>query len=1004
MASFVPPQVDHNLYTPILPQDNVQQIFSLLDQKQQMYNQGVKVAQNKISSMLGLEKDVTSDPIRNMVTDFNGKANDLIKQYANLDFSLQSNVSLIDNIYNPLLDNKLFLTDYSATKHNNSEIQKALSYRDSTDDKVRNLFNQKNLDLLNIKRQDLAGAQTEKDIKIYSSKLENTSYTPYHDYNAELMGYMKDNKEMFEMVRDTTTEDGYIVSYKNGPQRYESIKSFVESFLSDKSRTQMEIEQSVDFASSLRTSGLSKEQFLTGKITESQDQYEMDVLGRQKEVEQINTLLKSYPTENLTTKQKEQVEALNQQLQTKGALLDRSQSILNDFNSFMKRAEEGDIELSRFYDIAENLVVDNGVNNKIKELSYGLVGPESLTLKKDDVFWTRISEDRLERQLQHQIENDKEKNLLDAAGNGLVSAYFDVASGKWTFGQNAGNNGEFYDESQNTPGEVAPVDINMYNTSMEDYELKQNNHNVDATLQVIEAQSFLNDTPLNNIEVTNLKNIITTNGLNTSVSAIYEKYKNDPITLEVLVKAGITQSNSTLGDALKTLVVNAESFVKNTTSDQSGNKAGYYNTLKSSLEEYNTTSTILGVEKQVLVDAAKKDLVEFEKKYPEYVGAFKIDSRTGKLSRDPNFIDVSSVARGSANMDLQSGVDFLGLFASPKPKEGDPEAEMDFSNPESAFNSFLKTQKGALGNVGSYMQRTIASPMSAFNWLKENKQSYINNPAAYELSMEEYDKSKFKDEAGKTWGDTDETELSILNNIQTTFLRSIGDVPLTLSNKNIMGVADKVIERAGEVVVFPNRQYLKYAFQLIDKDGKPTDVKSELANEASFDGLLESVAKNGITIKTEKGKNSIGANVQAYLNSGNVLSIGKSNAGSSADFKISKSAKSNGFVVEGTFKDASDFFLQKELTYKIDKESGSVQPSSPSYSFKFFKYDLLPTQVNKSIFETTNKIADGQLYFNQQKDSPEFIGNLIAYIEARKGSTNQVSGQIILDYLNLINR
>lgn len=56
MASFVPPQVDHNLYTPILPQDNVMQIFSLLDQKQQLYNQGVKSAQNKISSMLSLEK------------------------------------------------------------------------------------------------------------------------------------------------------------------------------------------------------------------------------------------------------------------------------------------------------------------------------------------------------------------------------------------------------------------------------------------------------------------------------------------------------------------------------------------------------------------------------------------------------------------------------------------------------------------------------------------------------------------------------------------------------------------------------------------------------------------------------------------------------------------------------------------------------------------------------------------------------------------------------------
>jgi hypothetical protein len=150
MPSFVPPQVDHNLYKPILPQDNVMQVFSLLDQKQQMYNMGVKQAQYKVSSMLNLENEVTSEPVKGMVTDFNKKANEIVKNYSNLDFSIQENVSLVDNIYDPLLSDKLFLQDYSATKQFNGEMKKALSYRDSDKKDIRDLYSETNVQALNI--------------------------------------------------------------------------------------------------------------------------------------------------------------------------------------------------------------------------------------------------------------------------------------------------------------------------------------------------------------------------------------------------------------------------------------------------------------------------------------------------------------------------------------------------------------------------------------------------------------------------------------------------------------------------------------------------------------------------------------------------------------------------------------------------------------------------------------------------------------------------------------
>jgi hypothetical protein len=1015
MASFVPPQVDHNLYTPILPQDNVMQIFSLLDQKQQFYNQGVKAAQTKISSMLSLEKDVTSEPVKNMVTDFNTKANDLIKQYSNLDFSLQGNVQLIDNIYDPLLDNEIFLNDYTATKNYNTQAQRALSYKDSTDEKTRNLFNQKNLDILDIKRQDLAGAKTEKDIKVYSSRLANTSYTPYYDYNAELMSYMKDNKDMFEMVRDERAPGGIIISRKNGPQRYESIKSFVDNFLSDKARNQIEIEENVNFANALRTSGVTKEQFLNQTITNSKESLEQETLQKQKEVNEVSDLLKSYPKTNLNTKQQAEVNQLTEMLQKRTDLLNRSQEVLSNFNNFMQKASNGEVELSRYYDVAENLVVTDSMEKKINNLAYGLVGPESITIASDVAYWNGVEESRLMKDLLHKISDDSIKNqleakrlLLDATKEGLV---YDETTGQF-IPSSGGIFDEFFGASTSPEGVVTDVNVGEVNNTLSELEAKQATNTLDSSLKVVEAYAMSENTPLNNDELTILRKVLSDNAMNTPGMGILNKYKNDKATMDVIMKSGIYNGlgTGTLGTSLQNIVSLAEHYVKNTSADQSKNKAGLYKNLKETLDKHAVESVLVDVEKKVLQDASKKTIQEFEQKYPEYKGLVYFDDVDYSQGFTPSFIQpkapkptykiqINKAKEKEAIEKLAPASYYTATSSMPGAAAVYP-ADYDSIDALGKFDDFLKTQKGALGNVGAYMQKTIASNQGTFNWLKQNKNLYLNNPENYEVTPEQYEGSNYQKD-GSTRMASATTELEVLNDIQNTFLQSIGDSRFNLPNKNIMIEGNKVIQRAGETIIYPNLKYLKFIYGLINKEGEDTKLEREgITDISAFDGMLAAVAKYGIKIKTPGQTNKSAFNLQAYVGAGNIIPFLKTNAGSTADFKIGKSSDGIGYSIEGMFKDEDDFFIQNNLNYKIDESTFSLKPSSDSPSFSYFKYDLPAGQLDEQLLYNTNSIIDNQLYFNQKRQDNTFVTNLIKYLQTRNRSLDQINGQLIIDYIN----
>jgi hypothetical protein len=678
----------------------------------------------------------------------------------------------------------------------------------------------------------------------------------------------------------------------------------------------------------------------------------------------------------------------------------------------MTKAANGEVDLSRFYDVAENLVVSDNVDKKINNMAIGLLGKETITIKENTAYSHMMTENRLRAELQHKIEQDRinnsmnrEKTLLEAAAEGLVSAYYDPETQSFVFGEGSGgeDGSSFIEPSQEGTGDISPTDINGINTALEAANADQSANTISSSMKVIQAYSSLKNTPLNNAELTTLGTIVRQGGLNSTMQSLVQKYKTNPAALAVLKKAGLTGNlGLTLGSAMGGIVTNAENYIRNTSLDQAGNKSGYYKDLKATLQDHSTKSTMLTVEKNLLVNAVKSSLVKFEKDNPQWKGRLSI-SANGKIVEKKlpsSFTDKAFSAIGGVSTWLQELVtDDDNLTPTQKKNL---ESSRAMVSPAEAFNSYLKTQKGALGNTGSYFQKTVASNQGTFNWLQQNKNLYVNQPSSYELSMDEYRKSKYYQ--GNKF-DTDNTELKILTDIQGTFLNSIKDSRYKLANKNLMTEGNKVVTRAGETIVYPNLQYLKYIYNLVDKDGKPTDIRAGITDTEdydSFDDMLEAVAKNGIKIKTPGSQNKASLNLQGYLNSGEKLPISKSNAGSTANFTLAKSSNGSSYALEGMFKDSDDFFIDQTLTYKLDQSKASLRPYSNSSAFNYYRYDLLPSQVDESILNTTNNVADLQLFFNQQKDSPEFIQNLMQYIKGRNSSTSQISGQLILEYLKTI--
>lgn len=268
MSSYLSPSVDHNLYSPVLPQSPVAEIFQLMGVKQQMYDSNLAQINNQISSMNELNNAVTNEGVQNKVNNFNKDANSLLKQYTNLDFSIRDNVNVIDKLYDPLINDEDFSLDYAATAHYRSELQKGFRLRDSTKKEERDGFNVTNMNYVTGKVNDLKSAKNTKELKFAANQVKDRYYVPYTDVRKNAMdNLLAMVKEGGASVEYSSASNGYIVTQiGRNPQ---SMSQWIDATMSDRDRQQLRIEATVDIDNLVASS--NKEKVVTDYVQSSID-------------------------------------------------------------------------------------------------------------------------------------------------------------------------------------------------------------------------------------------------------------------------------------------------------------------------------------------------------------------------------------------------------------------------------------------------------------------------------------------------------------------------------------------------------------------------------------------------------------------------------------------------------------------------------------------------------------------------------------------------------------
>jgi hypothetical protein len=185
---------------------NYQLMSTALGALTQRYNVGFNKLRTMYSSLLN--SPVTNPETEKMRQMWFQKNNEQLKQYAHVDLSVSSNVSNAMSSFDPLVENKSFIADMNYTRQYQQQAQQINGYKNSTDEKVRKLYNPL------MEEYVMRGAQELK-----KAKFDDIPNHGVRNYLAieDPMSYL--NAQAKEQGLVITREQGsgmYIVKQKNG--------------------------------------------------------------------------------------------------------------------------------------------------------------------------------------------------------------------------------------------------------------------------------------------------------------------------------------------------------------------------------------------------------------------------------------------------------------------------------------------------------------------------------------------------------------------------------------------------------------------------------------------------------------------------------------------------------------------------------------------------------------------------------------------------------------------
>lgn len=241
MASITPYPSGSDILAPLpLYSPDFGTISSLLDKRSALYEQGF----NRVKSVESLIQNAldpnTSDPRNLKMRDqFIQQAKEQLKNISRTDLSQVQNVQAAESVFAPIWEDKMFMMDAAAHKNAQAQIQTALSYRDSSDEKKRALYSDQAVQHIYDGLKPLKTANGNIDAY---SELKNNRFIPTYDIAADLEKLRKDAG--YELVY-TDASGPQIVKTTNGVKSYETYANFVQANWKPQYNDQIRMQASV---------------------------------------------------------------------------------------------------------------------------------------------------------------------------------------------------------------------------------------------------------------------------------------------------------------------------------------------------------------------------------------------------------------------------------------------------------------------------------------------------------------------------------------------------------------------------------------------------------------------------------------------------------------------------------------------------------------------------------------------------------------------------------------
>jgi len=190
---------------------NLQLYAGALQMKQTQYDTNRK----KISNLYGslLNSPLTRQNSMDARDEYFNTIDYEIKKLANVDLSLEQNVSQATKLFSGLYENKNIIKDMMWTKNYQSQVQRGEGFRNCVDpEKCGGQFWQGGLDALEYQRQEFQNMSDDE-----AMGYQDVVYTPFINVGEKANEIFKENG--WDVKVDSFSEDGkWIVTQKNGEQ------------------------------------------------------------------------------------------------------------------------------------------------------------------------------------------------------------------------------------------------------------------------------------------------------------------------------------------------------------------------------------------------------------------------------------------------------------------------------------------------------------------------------------------------------------------------------------------------------------------------------------------------------------------------------------------------------------------------------------------------------------------------------------------------------------------